>query len=649
MAFTVKVWNGVAAGGAALEAESNAITYRLRRCMNQPSEATVTLNDVNFAMTQKYWLTGASARVGFALEGAIPQAQVQIEDPTGTTVFDGVCMAVRPNPTSGTVELQCRDWLEQFAHQEIVYETRADLDGAGLRESTPMKTTEATFYNGENPIFQVVGDSWFVDQVGGGAWAVDQWNGAAGTYYCTFSEKMAGAGSVWHGADHKANGIGNLTNDFDHTWLDAGEGEYMQYTDGVGGLNIGCELHFKCWIPEANVDRMELEYRVSATVAGAGQPLQIQAYDFTNTTWRTLYSKDFGIYPVANPYQEEHRTLNFNRWAHLGVVIGDYISGGEIQVRIHLVGADLGDTLTTYFARLTTYYKDVAGYTGKCIVADTMAAGLLWLAGVDLPTAGMDKHGAYSLTKAIYTYVQNLCGTYDTTKAVDTTTDLVTSTNTIARHYPNMTPLAVLQDLARADGTDFWLDKALHLHWNDTYALAGAPTITDADVVEWTAVGLSLDEMANSVRADGMTFSTGQVTHTETNAASITNYGTFTKIVNEPALYNAYDAEDYATNLLNKLKDPMLRVAFIVNGLTAYEQGKVLTLNSANLNVNAAYVVTDVEYDSRIGISRITCTPRQTILFPVAQLQDVGTGIRQNIQHSIRHVAYQPLHTETWT
>ena len=644
MAFTVKVWNGQAAGAAALEAEATAIAYSLRRCINQPCEATVTLNDVNFAMTQKYWVIGASARVGFALEGVIPQAQVQIEDPTGTKVFDGVCMEIRPQPESGTVELVCKDWLEQLDHQEVIYETRADLDGAGLRESVPYRMTAAG--PDEQPIYFDGNDTYVYDTVAGTAWAAGTWTNI--THYVALSQKMAGTGEVWHGADHKANGVGILTNDFDDTWLDNGIGTFMQYQDMVGGLNIGCELHFECWISETYVDSLELEWRSEVTVTAPGSPFQVEAYDFTNTTWRTMYLHDYSIFPATNQYEEEHRTINLNRWKHLGVTATDYMSSGEVQIRFQLLNCGLADSMKLFFVRLTTHYVDVPGITSRYSVG-VSAANYLKFQGIDLTSLNWDKHCAYSLTKALYRYVQDLCGTYDTTIALDTSTDLVTSTTTLARHYPNMTPLAILRDMAKVSGTDFWLDKALHLHWNDAYAVAGAPTITDSDVVEWVNPNLRLSELANSIRADGMQYSTTQVTHTETTAASITNYGTFTKIVNEPALYNAKDAETFATSLLAKLDTPMLRVGYTVNGLTSYEQGKVITINSAHLNVNTTYVVTDIDYDSRQGISRLICTPRQTTIFPAAQLKDVGSGVQQSIVHATRHVNYDPLHTETWT
>jgi hypothetical protein len=221
-----------------------------------------------------------------------------------------------------------------------------------------------------------------------------------------------------------------------------------------------------------------------------------------------------------------------------------------------------------------------------------------------------------------------------------------------------MTPFAILKELAKVDGTDFWLDTAYHLHWNDAYDAAGAPTWSDPglggtyEVLHWEPSGIRLKSIVNECFVEGYTSGTNKVQDDYSNAASIASYGQRTEYVNNPDICRNDEALTEATNRVNRQKDPAIYVSALLNGYNTRILGQVVIVHSDKLNIQSVnYVISRKVYDSASATTLCDLTPKPTtnalnIRTPMTQLMaKVDDRIAQLEDRVERGARY----TEVWS
>jgi hypothetical protein len=661
MAFTVKT--KARDDADTYTTESNVIAYKVRWLMNDMAQATVTLNDVNFASTQKYMELGTSTYLGYGTGIGVGEdgPGILIEEPTNTEVFEGFIHAVIPNPQQGTCDLICYDLLYQLSKQKILYDTRADLDGSGLRESRCYRMVDAD--DAEHGIYDDSGVSGFYrlyDTVAG--WSNGDFHGGD-QYYLVFSNKMANNQTIWHGV--RPGGVSGtvvtvLGGEADDTWHAAGFWDLISTNNGDDWTMV-CPFRFLN--AYTTVEQVDFEIRMLSADSATGMdgPLQFQVYNHR----RSGAGLAAGYYNFATISQTElvvqaggQKTW---QWSDIGAIIGVNDPGdivatdGDIDIKI-LADAKAADKaeLTIGFMRVTAHVEGTTTNTTAYAIDEDNDNYVA--VSENLITANIDKHAPYFLTRVITKYVADLVTTYDAAHTLDAASDVVASTNVVGRHYHYMTPLDILKDLAQADGTEFWLDDGDDLHWNDAYATGGAPTITDSDVVYWINPSLNLEGLGNDIVVLGQRQEDSQITGTSNDATEIENYGRHTRVVESPHIYGQKDATDQATALEAWYEAPVFNMGYVANGFSTYDVGTVLEIQSTDFNINAGgggaavyYVVTEKRYNSRAGFTQLFLTKRSTNgLFRAPILEDGLRAIQGDIAHTKRHVDFTPLHTETW-
>jgi hypothetical protein len=645
MAFTVKTKS--ISDGDVYSTESNAIAYTVRWLLNRPAEAVVLLNDVNWASFQKYAVTGNDPYIGYGHSAGVNPTDnpgIKIEDPTNTAIFEGFIDKVVALPT-GATQLHCYDLLYQLMNEQITYDTREDLDGSGLRESYPYRMDEANHY--ERAVITTGGNYRIYDTVA--SWANGAWTGGD-THYVVFSHEMAGKKSFWHAPYDKAfENDGFSAGDIEDVWFEDTSTSLATESDGAGN-DCFIALAFQCQIPAANIDRIALDALFTCEYAGSTEgDINIQVLDYDDDgDYNTIWTRNCSL----NPTNGEHLRVKID---DIGLMAGESYANILDEVDdtpnhrfyIRFLGdPDVAESsgIVLYYCRCTIHTKDITG-NSTAYEIDSDGADYLEVSE-DLLSASIDKYVPFSITKVITKYVVDLVGDYDDIHTIDTSTDLTASTDTCARHFHYKTPLQILQELAEADGTDFWLDIDGHLNWNVTYASAG--TWTDSSVIRWLQPSLAMD-ISNKQIVLGMQYSDSQCTYTEEDATSQQRYGIYTRIVNNPAIYHLEDATNLAARLETRYKDPKLRFGAEYNGLTSLRAGTCYTINSTDLNTNTDYVATEVSYDSSRGTSMVTFVPKVAALHGSIQYQDTVRHIIKDLDSTRRHVDHQKIHTESWS
>lgn len=636
MGFTVKT-DAAGIGGA----DANAIDYAVRWHMNKPCEAEVIFNDVNFASLQKYTALAGDVYFGH-------NSYLAIEDPTNTEIFRGPIYKTQGNP-DGTVTMFAKDWLYQLACRKIDYETRLDLDGSGLREShfhvldTATPRSEHVFFDGA--AYLLYDDD--------GDWANDAFNN---DFLVFNAPKMGGSGSLWLPVMGQTETTGTFTNDFDNTFEE--DDTYYQVVSAAAGGDLDLQLHTYTYVPEAKVTRIDLDLRYTIqtddATGGAGV-FTIELYDFNAAGWYGINLLTDGFFSPADssPYAYQEKFFQDITARVNGTIANAIDADGEIKIRFfNLVDAGDTNTLRIYYARFTIHYEDVTPITTTYTIDDTFAGPPEYLElSEDMKTAGVDKHAKYSITKVLTHWVADLVTTYDVEQAIDVVTDLVASTNKLARHYRLMSPLEILEDFAEHDGTEFWLDTDFDLHWNSAYATGGAPNITDASVLYWMQPHIDDHELVNDVHVVGQSYSDDILVGTSTDGGSQAAFGVYSRVVHDRDLYHQTEADTRAAAIKDRCHDPRFYVGYAENGLTSRVLGEVIEIDSTDLNLtDKYYIVTAVHYHHREGVSKVYLTPRHTAGINVQkELADTVKTFRAKIHHAHRSLDTGARHTETWT
>jgi hypothetical protein len=625
--------------------------------MNDMAAATVIVNDPNFASTQKYKVTGDSTLVGYGDgtgPGGTAKPSLTIEEPTGTEVFHGYIDKVETNARAGVVLLHCKDLLYQLANARITYDTRADLNGSGLRQSVPYRMSGTN----EHGVVSSGANYDLYDTIAG--WADGAFfGGGVDQHYLLFSNTMGGKQSIWHGAETAAPSAGGTVNtgDVGSTWRTEPDEVHIAKSDGNGD-DWDYGITFKCYVPYGKITQVDVEYSIYATDASAFDALTFDVYNHrTGGTglaagWYEL--RDFDLSTLAEAPGEFTSEKIIAVAKKIGCDnAGDLLNDGgdenfDFRFAVDCDAAARAELCVKYL-ELTIYVEGVTVNSSSYALTEDGASYIR--VGTDLTGQNIDKHCPYMLTKVITKYVADVVTTYDTNITLDAATDVTASTNLCARHFHYQTPLEILQHLVRADGTEFWVDDGDDIHWNDPFTVPGGTTLQDSDVLYWITPTLSLDALGNDVVVLGQRFEDVQITGTAEDTTSRARYGTFTLVEENPSIATKKDADDLATTLKTRYKEPVYSFGYAVNGFSTLDVGYVHKITSTDLALtDAYYVVTEKRYDSRKGVTEFGLTLRSTDgLFQLRKWEDGTRSTLTRLDHAMRYQSYNPLHTETWS
>jgi hypothetical protein len=259
--------------------------------------ATDTVNSI----TGKYWVRGrvsAYTTVNAQPLGGqawydrvyIGPAKVTIEDPDSTDLFLGRIMEAESNTSERTVTLKCQDWISQLDEEQITYDMREDLDGAGLRQSELYGDADNGTHVG---VAYTSGTDYYVydDDM---SWSADQFNGAGKTSYFILGDGMAGVqnwkfwpytASVTNGSPPTGDG------DFEVLWVD--DSNTAVITETGGGSDFEVQYDFRVYLGHNTPSDFYVHDSVtdiSVAVNGkfnasAGETCYVKIYDDTGSAW----------------------------------------------------------------------------------------------------------------------------------------------------------------------------------------------------------------------------------------------------------------------------------------------------------------------------------------------------------------------------
>lgn len=140
MKLMVRSWDSTGPSYNAEAEETAILDYSFGHGIDEAAEFQIILSDPTGSIFQKYKGVAAAVYCG--------PGKATIEDPDGTDVFFGRITKAIPNTSARTLTLFCQDWLSQLDDEQIDYDMREDLDGAGLRESTLLADSDSATYVG---------------------------------------------------------------------------------------------------------------------------------------------------------------------------------------------------------------------------------------------------------------------------------------------------------------------------------------------------------------------------------------------------------------------------------------------------------------------------------------------------------------------
>lgn len=652
MGWTAKTDDAAAPGG--LTAETTALAYRCIWQMNKPCTVELLLNDRSGAMTQKY---------GTAYMG---KSFITIEQPTNTEIFRGRIIAAEPDIRTGTVSVKGEDWLGQLADRLINYDTREDL-GNSIREHQAIPYRNA---GNRCNAFYTSGVSYYLwietDDIGD--WSADQWNSAGSGdagYRLIFPYKYMGAqkDTLYAYDEIVTPSAGTMNLDApatgeSNTWAVDGNFHAMLQIE-----NAGTSQDFHVWY------YFKTLAKVSGLVASIDAIRVYATYKAYGTDITTLYvwidNKTNGSYLLETDTSVPHTDYITKSWTIPVTYMANCIdANGLIRVNFDVLGVDNGNGINLYIDEVyieVDYTIDTA-HTQIHTITDTVNdAGVsnYILVSDDMVADGLIDWWNFSITQKISAYAADLIDTYDELYALVSDEDVTASTKYICRHYHRKTPLSILQDLAKADGTDFYLvtdnaSELMHsLMWNSTYATAGAPTWTDATPLAWTNTRQAIADVVNEWFVEGLVAGDYRVAEEDSDAGSITAYGRRSGYFNNPDIPSNKLADDEADARVERTHDLPFHVAAIVNGYSTVDLGTVIKINSTKLGItNIYYVVTRKEYDSRSGVTQFFLTPREgtsNTLNPRRHLDNLMDDIKVRISSLESGVERVSRYTETWS
>jgi hypothetical protein len=660
MGWTIDVKDSVSY--AAMTELTDALAYKLTWVMDAPATIEVLLNDDSGANTQIYGSTylGTSA--------------ILVEQPTNTEIFRGRILSAEPNLATNTLTLHGADWLSQLEDRLVNYDTREILDpnsGNSMREYNlrPYLNDASRC----NALWQFGGAdtniALAVDDLGD--WTADDYNGCkiifpysymgAQKDYChAFNETVTPAAGAMN-TDTPAAGEAN-------TWVKDGTYHDMSQTEAAADCSFDVEYEFrslamagiltKSW----GID----EYAKKITVH-----LDCTVFGADVTDWavqiRALAGAYYTIYEssASLPMTQRHSfSIDVPYPA-----IKQYDGNGYFNIRIQVNGNPAAGTTSfrcDYLMVEIDYETDTALTTHAYTIDDTVvSAGVynhLDLDGDLLETAGVCDWWRFHISNKITTYVTALVNAYDALYALDATTDVTASTVYVGRHYHRTSPLDILRDLAKADGTNFWLaawdGDSLDLQWGTSYALNGEPTWTDSTVLQWINVRQAVQDVTNQWFVEGYTSGDYKAVGDDSDAGSITAYGQRSQLINNPDIGNSADCEDYADAMVDRTHDLPFHVGAIIDGFSTVVVGAVVTVDSTklfgaaggpNADGTGDFVVTRKEYDSRHATTTFYLTPMQDALNMVKTLDKYAKDLSGRLTYLEQRLERGRRYTDLWS
>lgn len=649
MGWTAKTDDAAAPGG--LTAETTKLAYRCIWQMNKPCTVELLLNDDSGAMTQKY---------GTAYMG---KSFITIEQPTNTEIFRGRIIAAEPDIRTGTVSVKGEDWLGQLADRLVTYDTREDL-GNSIREvkATPYRNSgtrcNAIWTSGTDYYLQIETDDI-------GAWSADQFNGKT----LIFPYKYMGSQTdKCYAYDETVTPTaGTMNTDTPvagetNTWAtDAAVHNMSQTETAPTSQDFDVVYIFKTLAKESSLVGSIDAIKIHTTLKAFGTDFTNLGVYIKNQVAETWIVVDW---PAVSTAMTGTQTFSWEVPADKVASAIETDGTGIIEVKLAALGTGAGNGISLQVDEIyveVDYTVDTAHTQTHAITATDAPGGVYnrLKLGDDLVTDGIVDWWRFSITQLISVYAADIVDTYDELYALVSDEDVTASTKYVCRHYHRKTPLSILQDQAKADGTDFYLvtDNAgeiMHsLIWNSTYATAGAPTWTDATPLAWTNTRQAIADVVNEWFVEGLVAGDFRVSEEDSDAGSITAYGRRSGYVNNPDIPSNKLADDEADARVERTHDLPFHVAAIVNGYSTVDLGTVIKINSTKLGItNIYYVVTRKEYDSRTAVTQFFLTPREgtsNTLNPRRHLDNLMDDIKGRISSLESGVERVSRYTETWS
>jgi len=652
MGWTIDVKDSVSY--AAMTELSDALFYKIIWQMDHPAICEVTMNDDSGANTQTY----GSAYMG--------TSAILIEQPTATEIFRGRIVAAIPDVQRGILTLHGADWLSQLDDRLVIYDTREILDPAvtnSLREywlrpylNDSLRCNATYEFAGDTNIMLAVDDT--------GDMVADAYNGMKIIFPYSYMGKQTDYSYAYNETVTPVAGAMNTdapVNGETDTWTLNNDGHVMSQTEAAADCSFYVDYDFTM-LPFLGVlvkDHGIGEYATRMVIH-----LAIKVYGADVTDWGIGFEPGGG--GGFHYFWQSNTDLPMNDYQYFTITVPEPVrqapdNNGDLTCRIYANGPAAGGTVSMdvdYLMIEYDYEVDTALTTHAYTIDDVeVSAGVYNLIECDgdlLVTAGVCDWWRFHISNKITTYVTALVGLYDELYALDASTDVTASTVYVGRHYHRMTPLDILRDLAKADGTNFWLapwdGDSLDLQWGSTYALNGEPTWTDASVLSWLQPAQQLADVTNEWFIEGYKAGDYKATGSDTDAGSITSYGQRSQLESNPDIGSSADCEDYADALVDRTHDLPFHVGALLDGYSTKVIGDVINVNSTKLGLaNQKYVVTRKEYDSRPATTTFHLTPRQDALNIQRHLDRYAKDISGRLTHLEQRLERERRYTDLWS
>ena len=632
--------------------------------------ATDTVNGI----TGKYWVQayvsissafttpplGARASSGVYLG----PGRIQIEDPTGTPIFDGRIARAEYDTEKHRLLLIAYDWLDQLDEEPIDYDMREDLDPLdtqglqGLRESVAHADTNdnstitaPSYTNGAN----------YYMYDGRMHWPADRFNGK----YLVFPNSMAGNITTTVGPEAASENISadgtypdweysawDADNTCDH--LDDDISCWLEYFFRLDLLNTGNVLL-------SSIDGGKITVSYTFVDDDAGQT----AYGFIKTWlygvgWATL-----GPLQLSAQLRTDTFTLTKEQAAHIADANGQAIIIFEVwRAHIHQVFVHMYiDQCVITLNATTMGYSSAVGITDTLVLGNSAGEENCLKLDTDLCT---DAHRIwegvpYCIAKPICQHIDTASGALvsdgDVLKTLTCSAAVEGTTGVSTRHYSDRTRFEIMQDLAKMDRASFWITLGgVVVNWKQTFN-DGAPTaLTDASVLQW-GVRDDYHAMRNNCRAYGIRIGNNQLISDsgdlvpDPGAISKCIYGTTRgEIISNAGTMSEQDTKALAGIVAARDNAPPLFLNAKFGGLSTLKLGSEVAITSTLLGLTSAYyVVSKWTYSSAEYRTEIELTPRSSVGFTERfEFADRFRQIAEKTETGERDAYHPELYTETW-
>ena len=582
----------------ALAAEAAFFHYTVSHEFNRPAECTLILNG-DQTTVRKYDVDAAGDSVYVGPGGA------EVTDEDGNQIFYGRMLKARFNAGNNTLEIPCRDWMDQLSEEHITHDMREDLDGAGLRQSQVRSNNDAGADASNAPAQESVGTKYIYDDgeyddPAGMGWAADQWDG----YYLVFPAEMAGsitsgAGPYDKDVTEHNDGIDTDEDAFDETWLDDDNSDHT--TDDDSDFEI--EYHMRGWLYDSdwNDGTTKITLTIVYQMTGAAVSGTIQFEDQTNPGNQLNISTTMGTGTIQTVTQ----TFPKHQWDNL------MDADGNCTIWFNIVHGGAAAHLYVYYLWLEVS-ADTSGYSTATEILGT---------GANFNTTGTDftldatkvwEQMPYCICDKIRNHISGIVTAGDPLVTLDRSL-ADTTTGISSKYFEEETRLGILQYLAKADKACFWVDlddATPTVIWKGTWATADPTDLTDAMVLRWRGEW-DYVPVFNEAHVYGIRIGDNQLYDEGTSATSKTTYGvTRTKVVRDQ-LVSKYDCGAVGTAIVEANDDALLFLQCDIAGLSSFRLGDEADVTCTRYNLSdAKYVVSHFSYDSRTAITTLRLHPR---------------------------------------